>query len=847
MPQKSKKTVNLFHKQKRIKLFKVLKIKAVQALLIHVEKPKLFSINGKYFSYDLLNFFFGQKLIRYQQAQTFSVLDICLSLNFIVPHFCYHFNLSIAGNCRMCLVEIAPSTKPIVSCGFNLGVNQLILTDSLVVKRARAFIMEFLLVNHPLDCPVCDQGGECDLQDQSLIYGNDRGRFYHPSDFKRAVSEIICTPMINFTLTRCIHCTRCTRFLAEIGGEKTLGMLGRGKNSEIGTYDIDINLTSELSSNITDFCPVGALTGKSYALSYRNWDDLYLESIDLSESSCASIRVYSNLNKITRLLPQYNTVLEVNWIHDKTRHLIDGLNLQRINYPMSHEINFKSLINIIFFVSKKLNDKFPLYELINKLKEKIPSRNFSPVISISKLRLKQAMHRIGPYKKKKVIKIENFYIRSQDERMLSLKRKRENWEKAKAYGNRSLSDFEIMEEAKRLVNLKVKGKLNKITRFEIKSQRLTEKIYELVKCESFKFKNLLKKQKIERVDDDSLIQLKKTIFNTITSLPVPVKFIFICLKQGLFQTLFPKDIETKFEKDMEIILPSIDYRAEFILFEMDYPGDLDAQNSLLEDMFFIIESELKLDTKATLVDLLRKSREIENFKIQVLTKLTLRTTLRKFLKCQRKISKIKKQKLLDLGTRSVQNFVQRSWRNLSKMLLVSLNHFPIHRKMKTFTGNFLDLITLLQLKECSLITGNNNLYNFSNSLLFNSTSLINDDFDFNYIYNSTNISQFKFFFLINLNLRFQNPVLNAKIRQKQLWAKFTKIFYIGPKYNLTYKYHHLGTTTKILLKIVEGRYYLVNFLTNSKVKGSTLLLYGNELCNMYKNTVTAHFLMQQND
>ena len=186
-------------------------------MLQHIEKPKLFSINGKYFSYDLLNFFFCQKLIRYQQANTFSVLDICLSLNFIVPHFCYHFNLSIAGNCRMCLVEIAPSAKPVVSCGFNLSVNQLILTDSLVVKRARAFIMEFLLVNHPLDCPVCDQGGECDLQDQSLIYGNDRGRFYHPSDFKRAVSEIICTPMINFTLTRCIHCTRCTRFLAEMG------------------------------------------------------------------------------------------------------------------------------------------------------------------------------------------------------------------------------------------------------------------------------------------------------------------------------------------------------------------------------------------------------------------------------------------------------------------------------------------------------------------------------------------------------------------------------------------------------------------------------------------------------
>ena len=845
MQQKLRETVNLFYKKKRIKLFKVLKTKSIQALLQHIEKPKLFSINGKYFSYDLLNFFFCQKLIRYQQANTFSVLDICLSLNFIVPHFCYHFNLSIAGNCRMCLVEIAPSAKPVVSCGFNLSVNQLILTDSLVVKRARAFIMEFLLVNHPLDCPVCDQGGECDLQDQSLIYGNDRGRFYHPSDFKRAVSEIICTPMINFTLTRCIHCTRCTRFLAEIGGEKTLGMLGRGFFSEIGTYNMDINLTSELSSNITDFCPVGALTGKSYALSYRNWDDLYLESIDLSESSCASIRVYSNLNKITRLLPQYNTVLEVNWIHDKTRHLIDGLNLQRINYPMTHGINIRHFprrtMNLVSFVWDQLEDKFPRLKLIKTIKEKISSQKIHRIIL--ELRLKQAIVRSKQaiVRSKQIKRREKtFYVHSQEERLSLLEQKRTQWEKSKAYGDRSLSDAEIVEEAKRVVNFKVKRnelsqvKSKEFTQFQ--SKKLTKKFFKLFhKYFTLKLKSK-KHQKIECVSEEILINVRTVIFKKITSSPVFVKGLLMAMKIGLVHSLF-----RKMRRSTNPSISGISSQQK------KFPCSLEVQHLKLQDMFSLRYDD-HIDLESSEIDkvgLLRNTRDINDLMFEVLTKMKLKAVLVEFLKKnlgrQCKISKGEKDKLLYLGERSVQNFIQRSWRNLSKILLVSLNNFPVYRKIKTFAGNFLDLITLLQLKECSLITGNNNLYNFSNSLLFNSMSLINDDFDFNYIYNSTNISQFNFFFLINLNLRFQNPVLNAKIRQKQLWAKFTKIFYIGPKYNLTYKYNHLGTTTKILLKIVEGRYYLVNFLTNPKVKGSTLLLYGSDLCNIYKNAFYRSF------
>lgn len=217
-----------------------------------------FFLNKKGYNFNLINDFLKSS-IKSGKKKNVSILDTCISLNQMIPHYCYHFNLSIAGNCRMCLVEVSSALKPVVACAVDLMPNQKISTETLLVTRARQGIMEFLLVNHPLDCPICDQGGECDLQDQSVIYGSDRGRFFHISDIKRSVTELMCNNFVKLILTRCIHCTRCVRFLNEVAGDYTLGMLGRGADSEIGLYTDQV-LTSELGSNITDFCPVGALT-----------------------------------------------------------------------------------------------------------------------------------------------------------------------------------------------------------------------------------------------------------------------------------------------------------------------------------------------------------------------------------------------------------------------------------------------------------------------------------------------------------------------------------------------------------------------------------------------------------
>merc|ERR1712100_161979 len=198
----------------------------------------------------------------------------------------------------MCLVEVERAPKPVASCAWPVQPGMVVKTDSPLVHKAREGVMEFLLANHPLDCPICDQGGECDLQDQSMRYGADRGRFYHINDLKRSVTDIMCNHFVELILTRCIHCTRCVRFLNEVAGDYTLGMLGRGNSSEIGLYTDSI-LTSELSSNITDFCPVGALTIKPYALNKRPWEEIYLESIDLSDSLCVPLRVYSNGKRIS--------------------------------------------------------------------------------------------------------------------------------------------------------------------------------------------------------------------------------------------------------------------------------------------------------------------------------------------------------------------------------------------------------------------------------------------------------------------------------------------------------------------------------------------------------------------
>lgn len=495
-----------------------------------------FHLNNRIYDFQVINFILQSEKRRIGYHKKISILDICTNLNCIIPHYCYHFNLSIAGNCRMCLVELSTSQKPIVSCAIDLAPNNNIKTETRLVKKAREGIMEFLLVNHPLDCPICDQGGECDLQDQSLIYGSDRGRFFHTEDLKRSVSDFMCHPMIKVILTRCIHCTRCVRFLNEIEGNYSLGMLGRGSNSEIGLYTKNI-LTSELGGNITDFCPVGALTIKSYALSYRAWDDLYFESIDISDSYCRSVRVFTDFTKVLRLLPQYDNELEMNWIHDRTRFLIDCSITQQTKYPL----------------------------IIRKFFKK--------------------------------------------------------------------------------------------TGFEFQS--------------------------------------KVSLINT-------------------------------------------------------------------------------------------------TFRI--------------------------------------------SWNNLTQRLINVLNYGLAEKVIKTFVGEYLDLFSLLDIKESSAGSGLKGIFNFSEKVLYQKESVLNEDFDSNYIYKGVDFTKYKGVILFNLNLRFENPLLNAKLRLKFLWHKNFRIFMIGSTTNLSYKYIHLGTTTKSLIRLVEAReIYLNSLFIKESNTVKFLLIYNSESKKCYKN------------
>jgi NADH-quinone oxidoreductase chain G len=261
-----------------------------------------------------------------------TILQSCIDIGLEIPKFCYHEKLSIAGNCRMCLVEIAnPKTvKPVASCALNLTNKMIIYTNTMLVKKAREGILEFLLCNHPLDCPICDQGGECDLQDQSIIFGNDRGRFY---ENKRSVSDKECGPLIKTIMTRCIHCSRCIRFLTEIDGFYGLGMVGRGSNMEIGSY-IEKTINTPLSGNIIDLCPVGALTSKPYSFIARPWELRSIESIDIMDSICSRIRIDIRNSDIMRILPSYNENLNEDWITDKTRFFFDGLKRQRLQIPL---------------------------------------------------------------------------------------------------------------------------------------------------------------------------------------------------------------------------------------------------------------------------------------------------------------------------------------------------------------------------------------------------------------------------------------------------------------------------------------------------------------------------------
>jgi len=266
-----------------------------------------------------------------------TLIQACEIAGVEIPHFCYHERLSIAGNCRMCLIEVAGMPKPVASCAMSVndlrpardGTPPSIVTDSETVKKAREGVLEFLLINHPLDCPICDQGGECDLQDQTMAYGFDASRF---QDNKRAVEEKYLGPLIDTYMNRCIHCTRCIRFMTEVAGVEELGAIGRGEDMEITTY-LERGMFSNLSGNVVDLCPVGALTSKPYAFVARPWELTKTPSIDVMDAVGSAIRVDARGREVLRILPRENEAINEEWISDKARHVWDGLRTQRIDRP----------------------------------------------------------------------------------------------------------------------------------------------------------------------------------------------------------------------------------------------------------------------------------------------------------------------------------------------------------------------------------------------------------------------------------------------------------------------------------------------------------------------------------
>ena len=258
-----------------------------------------------------------------------TVLQACEKAGVEIPRFCYHERLSIAGNCRMCLVEMEKSPKPIASCAITAIEGMNIKTNTPLVEKARKGVMEFLLANHPLDCPVCDQGGECDLQDQSMFYGVDKSRF---KENKRMVAEKNMGPLVKTQMTRCIHCTRCVRFATEVAGVPELGAIGRGEDMEITTY-LEKSMESEMSGNVVDLCPVGALTSKPYVFEARPWELKKTETIDVMDAVGSNIRVDTYQWEVKRVLPRVNEDINEEWISDKTRHANDGLLNQRLDTP----------------------------------------------------------------------------------------------------------------------------------------------------------------------------------------------------------------------------------------------------------------------------------------------------------------------------------------------------------------------------------------------------------------------------------------------------------------------------------------------------------------------------------
>ena len=267
--------------------------------------------------------------IEVEVEEGLTVLQACEKAGVEIPRFCYHEKLSIAGNCRMCLVEMEKSPKPIASCAMPAAEGMVIRTNTANIEKSRKGVMEFLLANHPLDCPVCDQGGECDLQDQSMFYGIDKSRF---KENKRAVPDKNMGPLIKTQMTRCIHCTRCIRFATEIAGVPELGAIGRGEDMQITTY-LEKSVQSELSGNVIDLCPVGALTSKPYVFEARPWELKKTETVDVMDAVGSNIRVDTYDWEVKRVLPINNEDINEEWISDKTRYACDGLLNQRLDTP----------------------------------------------------------------------------------------------------------------------------------------------------------------------------------------------------------------------------------------------------------------------------------------------------------------------------------------------------------------------------------------------------------------------------------------------------------------------------------------------------------------------------------
>jgi NADH-quinone oxidoreductase subunit G len=271
----------------------------------------------------------------------YTLLQACEAAGAEIPRFCFHERLSIAGNCRMCLVELVGSPKPVASCAWGVrdcrpgpkGEPPEVKTRSPMVRKAREGVMEFLLINHPLDCPICDQGGECDLQDQSMAYGIDSSRFI---ENKRAVEDKYLGALVKTSMNRCIQCTRCVRFATEVAGVPELGAIGRGEDMEITTY-LETAMHSELQGNVVDICPVGALTSKPYAFVARSWELNKTESIDVMDALGSAIRIDTRGSEVMRILPRTNDDINEEWISDKTRHVVDGLRTQRLDRPYLRE------------------------------------------------------------------------------------------------------------------------------------------------------------------------------------------------------------------------------------------------------------------------------------------------------------------------------------------------------------------------------------------------------------------------------------------------------------------------------------------------------------------------------